>query len=291
MKKIISILCVMAMVLSFAAFSVNAADNEITLSIKSQDAESTVLALTLNTVNEVKTIATYFDMTAAVEANVTITPASNVANVKATYNAAQKMLLVSYSPTDGSILTGEVELATVTLSAADKAYNVSRKPHSKRTIFKITAKDPNGGTDIDVTESFDFNHSVDVAPFSIGGGEEDDVNVIVPSDVKSVTTDAAATDCQIGTGIGLTANAGEAVFTKMIWALTSGENKLFSKVIELPGISGEFKVAATFINGSHNEKFDVEVVESVAIDAVNAIFTDGTADYFTDATDAALKAE
>ena len=125
-----------------------------------------------------------------------------------------------------------------------------------------------------------------------GVDPQPDVKTVAVADSKIVTTDASATDCQIGSGLGLSVNAGEAVFTKMIWALTSGSDKLFSKAIEFDvPVSGDFKVAATFINGAHNEKFDVEPVEPVAIDAVNAIFTDGTDDYFTDEADAAFKAE
>lgn len=126
-----------------------------------------------------------------------------------------------------------------------------------------------------------------------GGDDEPEVNTVVPSDVASVTADTIngeATDYQIGSGLGMTVST-DATFNKMKWAITTAEGRLFSKTIALPNVTGEFKVAATFINGSHENEFGKEVVAPVEFSEVGAIFSDGEADYFTNADDAALKAE
>lgn len=275
MKKILSMICAAVMLVSMFSFVASAAEAPIISFVDNGDGTIDIM-LDTNGNDEVWALTANIDFSEAVTEGAAVA-ATGANGVTCKYVKAKKMVQVSYTDTNMASYLESGKVGTVTLTNWTQDFTV-----------KAMASPASGGTDY---TNGNFNTNIVETTFSLGGGEEDDVNVIVPSDVKSVTTDAAATDCQIGTGIGLTANAGEAVFTKMIWALTSGENKLFSKVIELPGISGEFKVAATFINGSHNEKFDVEVVESVAIDAVNAIFTDGTADYFTDATDAALKAE
>jgi hypothetical protein len=276
MKKIISMLCVIAMMFSFAVMSASAANNAVTL-VKNEAASVDgklafdVVVANSDGVKSVTLQLSYADFLAknSAMADGDFT-ASKVSASGANPVAAKDFITSTYTNTDGAHT--EVTMFTVFINEAN---------FKNDATFALTAASKVDG--VTLASGLATNNFAIKAPVS--------VKTIAVSDSVAVTTDAAATDCQIGTGIGLTANAGEAVFTKMIWALTSGENKLFSKVIELPGISGEFKVAATFINGSHNEKFDVEVVESVAIDAVNAIFTDGTADYFTDATDAALKAE
>lgn len=123
------------------------------------------------------------------------------------------------------------------------------------------------------------------------GGEEGS-ELVATANKEAVTANATY---QIGTAVGMTATAPEGVaFTKMIWAIANGADRLYSKVVELPNVSGEFSVAATFVNGTHNANYaDAEVVESIAISAddFDAIFTDGTNDYFTNDADAANKAE
>lgn len=122
------------------------------------------------------------------------------------------------------------------------------------------------------------------------------VKTITPAATTNLTTDEFAggtkTDVQIGSAVGMKFTQPENVtFTKMIWAITTDAGKKYSKAValDLSDVTGEVALGATFINGSHANA-DMGIVDEVApltITAVNAIFTDGTDNYFTDAADEA----
>lgn len=101
--------------------------------------------------------------------------------------------------------------------------------------------------------------------------------------------DNTTTDEQIGgaAGFAFTIPAGVTLDDNMIWSLTTDAGKLYSGKINagLSALSGDVKVAATFVTGSHKTGKDV----NTAITAVNAIFKAGEDFYFTDAADAANK--
>mgnify|MGYP004463181043 FL=1 len=99
---------------------------------------------------------------------------------------------------------------------------------------------------------------------------------------------------QIGgaAGFAFTIPAGVTLDDNMIWSLTTSEGKKFSQKVNagLSALSGDVKVAATFVTGSHlagegRTPFNFE------IKAADGIFKAGEDFYFTDAADAALKAE
>lgn len=99
---------------------------------------------------------------------------------------------------------------------------------------------------------------------------------------------------QIGgaAGFAFTIPAGVTLDDNMIWSLTTSEGKKFSQKVNagLSALSGDVKVAATFVTGSHlagegRTPFNFEIT------AANGIFKAGEDFYFTDAADAALKAE
>ena len=99
---------------------------------------------------------------------------------------------------------------------------------------------------------------------------------------------------QIGgaAGFAFTIPKGVTLDDNMIWSLTTSEGKKFSQKVNagLSALSGDVKVAATFVTGSHlagegRTPFNFEIT------AANGIFKAGEDFYFTDAADAALKAE
>lgn len=99
---------------------------------------------------------------------------------------------------------------------------------------------------------------------------------------------------QIGgaAGFAFTIPEGVKLDDNMIWSLTTSEGKKFSQKVNagLSALSGDVKVAATFVTGSHlagegRTPFNFE------IKAADGIFKAGEEFYFTDAADAALKAE
>lgn len=94
------------------------------------------------------------------------------------------------------------------------------------------------------------------------------------------------TDEQIGAGVGITVTLPTDVTfdDNMIWSLTTAEGKKFSNKINagLSALSGNVKLAATFVTGSHLPGAEF----NKAITGVNAIFKAGEDFYFTDAADA-----
>lgn len=99
---------------------------------------------------------------------------------------------------------------------------------------------------------------------------------------------------QIGgaAGFAFTIPTGVTLDDNMIWSLTTSEGKKFSQKVNagLSALSGDVKVAATFVTGSHlagegRTPFNFEIT------AADGIFKAGEDFYFTDAADAALKAE
>ena len=75
----------------------------------------------------------------------------------------------------------------------------------------------------------------------------------------------------------------------MIWVVNTPDGRRYSKPVKvtLKDVEGTITVAATFLNGNHLS--GVAANAPVVITGVDAIFTDGTNEYFTNADDAANK--
>lgn len=117
------------------------------------------------------------------------------------------------------------------------------------------------------------------------------VNIVATSNREAVTEKATH---QIGTAVGMTVTVPDGVaFQKMIWVIANGSERLYAKeIVDLTDIpvAGDIKVAATFVNGSHDDVYEgAKVVAplTIGVDDFDAIFTDGTNDYFTNAADKA----
>lgn len=117
---------------------------------------------------------------------------------------------------------------------------------------------------------------------------EPTVNMVSTTEIvdvqKADTVEGEATDYQYGSAIGISGTTDGAIFKKMIWAITVGSDRLYSEAFDV-SLEGDFKVAATFINGNKVDD------NNVAFSDAGAIFTDGVEDYFTNDADAANKAE
>lgn len=273
MKKIISIICVMAMVLSFAAFSVNAADNEVSLVLKSQDADSAVISVMMNTTYTVSAVSLYIDAAAAVAAGATVAAAPVAAN-KGQYNSSQKMVLVTYTPTDGSTITGEVELATITLTNITSAFELIKKAEGSRTPFKIGAKDPNGGADLGVQGEFDVTGlTLEVAPFVDEPvvPEVETVEMAAPAFMTEATASEEAAGWQVGQGVALKFTVADlAEFVAMNWKLTCANiGTKYAKVADedftaIKASSADtIDVFASFIVNSKDAKETVNAITAV----------------------------
>lgn len=278
MKKILSMICAAVMLVSMFSFVASAAEAPIISFVDNGNGTIDIM-LDTNGNGEVWALTANIDFSEAVTEGATVA-ATGANGVTCKYVKAKKMVQVSYTDTNMASYLESGKVGTVTLTNWTQDFTV-----------KAMASPASGGTDY---KNGNFNTNIVETTFSLGGGEDDEeVNVIVPSDVKAVTADTVngeATDYQIGSGLGMTVNT-DATFTMMKWAITTEAGRLFSKTIALPNVTGEFKVAATFINGAHANEFGKDVVAPVEFSEVGAIFSDGTADYFTNEADAALKAE
>lgn len=276
MKKIISMLCVIAMMFSVAAISASASGEKISLVVNEAETTDTQLAfdLVIECAEGIKASTVQVKYDNFLKNNdMTDDDFSAIKVSGATANKVVAQDFITSNYTDMSQSATSVTLCTIYVETAN---------FKNDAAFYFTANSQINGAKSYATAGLEI-----AAP---GGGEP--AGLVATANKEAVTAEATY---QIGTAVGMTATTPEGVaFTKMIWAIANGADRLYSKVVELPNVTGDFSVAATFVNGTHNANYaDAEVVESIAISAddFDAIFTDGTNDYFTNAADATNKAE
>lgn len=159
MKKVLSLLCVVAMMFSFATASADEYSAEITATIANQTETEVVIDYTLNTAIDIASISIYTDLTDALAKGATVKDAAAVNASKAMHVAAQKMFQVTYTDTTGATLTGDVKLATLTLDITNvtEAFTLTRKADAGRIKTEIGTKagvitsDCNIALDLEIT--------------------------------------------------------------------------------------------------------------------------------------------
>lgn len=283
MKKIISMICVIAMMFSFAVMSASAANNSVTL-VKNEEAslESGKLAFDVVVANSdgVKSVTlqlSYADFLAKNAMGDGDFTATKVSATTANPTAAKDFIVSTYTNTDGA--HKEVTMMTVFVNPENFKNDAS---------FALTNVSKVDG--VTLAAGLATNNFAIAAP---GSDEEEESNIVATSDREAVTEKATH---QIGTAVGMTVTVPDGItFQKMIWVIANGSERLYSQEkIDLSdlSVSGDIRVAATFVNGSHNDVYaDAEVVAPLTIgeNDFDAIFTDGTNDYFTNEAD--VKAE
>ncbi len=160
MKKIISIICVLAMMFSFA-ITVNAADKQVTFELVEQTADYATYNVVIESADIISGITTYFDAADAAAKNATV----QVTAVSATMAKYQRnTIIANFAPTDGSTVTGKVVLATVKFTNVTEAFTIAAVSASGK-MFGVTIKDPQGGADLDATANYTHAANVTVAPY------------------------------------------------------------------------------------------------------------------------------
>lgn len=281
MKKLISVLCVFAMLFSLCVASVNAEGNSVAFV---KDASSTETALVYNLVLtsdiEVTTVQLYYDLTAVLATGATVTAVKGDSN---TFNVNTKMKSLAVTKVDsegtfsGTITLGKI---TITLPAESSAFKIEQT--SKVANRNVTNKINNVTTthiDSYTIGTLEFTPAPSVKTITKTEGKDAIVN-------NATALKDKETDVEIGgaAGFAFTIPKGVTLDDNMIWSLTTADGKLYSEKINagLSVLTGDVQVAATFVTGTHKGA-DAANKE---ITAVNGIFKAGEDFYFTDAADA-----
>ena len=168
MKKIISIICVLAMMLSLA-ITVNAADKEVTFELVEQDETKAVYNINVETTETITSITTYFDGADAEAKGAIVT----VAAVKGTACKYQrKTIMANFIPSDVATLTGKTTV-TFDMTNVTESFNISAVDATGKR-FQVTVKDTNGGADIDATANYSHATNATIAPYVAPKTEETD---------------------------------------------------------------------------------------------------------------------
>lgn len=139
MKKIISLLSVIAVMFSMITTVAFAADNEVVFTEKNKTANSVDIDLSVTTTYaDIQSIAMFLDMDEVLGKGATVTVTSAAATLK--YVAANKMVSVAFAPTDGSLYTSGTVLGTISLTGISDDFSIALKPKTARTTTKITSK-------------------------------------------------------------------------------------------------------------------------------------------------------
>lgn len=293
MKRFLSTVCALVLMLSVMAFSASATGNSLTLAVDSQNATTTVISATLDSSDAIQAITMYYDMTAAVAAGGTVTVTPGVGSVN--YNSAQKLLVIGYTNTTGDSandISGSNVLATITVTGASSAYDITKKAESSRTKTKLTGRNPGDGSAVDLTSTLTYTSTLSVPVY--GGG------------TPSVTT-LTGVDYTLG-------NSGEAVHSKnpggvesgsafritfdrpagatsddAIFGVTAGGTRKYSprQIDVIKGLSGSITLDVSFLNGRDGS------IESKTVTAVGVILAnaEGTEFFYSDAEDASNKSK
>lgn len=281
MKRLISILCIFAIMFSFCMVSANAEGNTVTLV---KDASSTENTLVYNVVFStdlaVKSVKIFYDLSEVYAiSGATITGATVDAK---TFNPspAQKVLATVWN--DTSEFTGTLTLGKLTIKLPENA-----------PAFTIKVTDGSNSRTKSViglssTNTFTEQYTFGTAAYTPAPS----VKTITKTEDAIVNNATALkdkeTDVEIGgaAGFAFTIPAGVTLDDNMIWSLTTADGKLYSEKINAGlstlGEGSPVKVAATFVTGTHKGA-DAANKE---ITAVNGIFKAGEDFYFTDAADA-----
>lgn len=281
MKRLISILCIFAIIFSFCMVSANAEGNTVTLV---KDASSTENTLVYNVVFStdlaVKSVKIFYDLSEVYAiSGATITGATVDAK---TFNpsSAQKVLATVWN--DTSEFTGTLNLGKLTIKLPENAPAFTIKVtdgSNSRTKSVIGLSSTNTFTEQYTFGTVAYTPAPSVKTITKTEGKDAIVNNATELKDKK-------TDVEIGgaAGFAFTIPKGVTLDNNMIWSLTTAGGKLYSEKINagLSVLTGDVQVAATFVTGTHKGA-DAANTE---ITAVNGIFKAGEDFYFTDATDA-----
>lgn len=296
MKKIVALMLALTVVFSFAIISAYANESRFTFTVGEVEIEKD---------------ATTIDVPVTVHA---ASYPSNLAGFNIVFNSANleglKLTSVTGMPS-GLPLDGSANLDNFSIAIASDGSDIAISEDFVLTLtfsatgleegktYKLTFVDG----DLDAYDAT-YEWGADACTFVPGAITVKAAGPAVKTITKTGTdvlinnakekSEGVTTAEQIGgaAGFAFTIPAGVKLDDNMIWSLTTSEGKKFSQKVNagLSALSGDVKVAATFVTGSHlagegRTPFNFEIT------AADGIFKAGEDFYFTDAADAALKAE
>jgi hypothetical protein len=136
MKKVISIIGAVAMLLSMTVASADA-NNTLVFTEKDKTENSVKVDVSLTTeFSDIQSIAYYLDVADIIDngGNVTVTNGA----AKFNYVAAQKMVAIAFAPTDGSKYTSGAVLGTINVTGLAKNFTIGYKPVTNKTKPKVS---------------------------------------------------------------------------------------------------------------------------------------------------------
>lgn len=313
MKRIIALFAAIAMV--FALANIGFAANDFSITAKTLDAEGNGTEVSVKdlAVGDTFVLAIYIDKIPAdftVFAQPIVFDQTKIAPVEvdgSMISTDQKISKKNYWGVgfDVTKFGGSASYAgsasnsgTFEFDPAEPLFYVYMKKLADSGTVTVTT---DGTQFADANEGF-FTPTAELSfDIELGGSEpQPSVKTITKTGTDVLINDAReksegiTTAEQIGgaAGFAFTIPTGVTLDDNMIWSLTTSEGKKFSKKVNagLSALSGDIKVAATFVTGSHlagegRTPFNFEIT------AADGIFKAGEDFYFTDAADAALKAE
>ena len=313
MKRIIALFAAIAMVFAFA--SIGFAANDFSITAKTLDAEGNGTEVSVKdlAVGDTFVLAIYIDKIPAdftVFAQPIVFDQTKIAPVEvdgSMISTDQKISKKNYWGVgfDVTKFGGSASYAgsasnsgAFEFDPAEPLFYVYMKKLADSGTVKVTT---DGTQFADANEGF-FTPTAELSfDIELGGSEpqptvktitKTGADVLINNAKDKSETETTAEQIGGAAGFAFTIPAGVTLDDNMIWSLTTSEGKKFSQKVNagLSALSGDVKVAATFVTGSHlagegRTPFNFE------IKAADGIFKAGEDFYFTDAADAALKAE
>lgn len=228
MKKIISMFCTLAMVLSMAVVAHADENNYVEWKLVSKEGGNAVVEAHLVTTEPIVSMAMFWDISDAIAKGATGVTVQKGTCSNATYTAAQKMIMTNYTSIDS--ITGDVTMATFTFTGITEDFDITLKAASARTntFFK--------STDGDITSKF----STDTQTIKLVDEVKPSVDVATEVTSKDAISNPNGEKTWGVKAVATPANGG--TFTKVIANLNNGSADAAVTVYEGTAI----EAAATF---------------------------------------------
>lgn len=272
MRKIIALVCVIAVTLAMFVLPANAATNEVRLELVSKTEDTVIYNVVVETEFVLGSISAYVDVAAATTAGATVSVEKGIGGSsynKSQYNAGMKAVVAGYLSTDTGIPAGKNVLCTITFSNVTDAFAIKKSTNSRAQFAAKTLANPETGeTSQEVKSYFTQNLSatVEVAPVIA----EVETETAVLTGVKEAMIEKGQAVAMEFTAAALKG------FTGMNWELKFADDTTKYAVVDYPAATiqgtaddATVKFVAAFLVKSRTEAEN-------AIETVSAGFCDET---------------
>lgn len=238
MKKIISLVCVIAMLFAFAV-TVNAAGTSFTLELEEQTATSATYVLYLDTDVDLAAFGIAYDMSDAIAnkgiADEDITVTAELANVTAKYVPKQDLISIKRADTSGSTVTGQQKVVTIVINTTNMtdAFDFVQASGSAAKNFAVTEATADGAVNITANVAFPtatvemFKAAFEAETVKGEAIEASATEVVLPKSEGSLNTNTYKNVAVFNATLGADVKYGEAGF---IWVANGTETANAYKV-------------------------------------------------------------